>query len=399
MNVLVINAGSSSLKFQLIDMENEKSMAQGVCERIGLDGSIFKYKNEKGIDEKVEVELKNHEDAMEISIKYLTDKEKGIIESVDDIYAVGHRFSHGGEDIKSCVMVNEKTKSIIEKNSELAPLHNPANLTGIKACERIMKNVPMTAIPDTAFHYSIPKEAYMYALPYEFYEKYKIKKYGFHGMSHQYVSQKAAEIVGKPYDKLKIITCHLGSGSSITAVKYGKSVENSMGFTPLEGVPMGTRSGAIDPAILLYLINDKGYSAKELSKILHKDSGLLGISGISSDVRDLEEACEKGNERAKLALDVLSYRVKRCIGDYAAVLGGLDVLVFTAGIGENDIELREKVVEGLDFIGIEIDAEKNKDGKNLTDISKDGAKVKTLVIPTNEEIVIARETVKTVKKS
>lgn len=394
MKVLVINAGSSSLKYQLIDMGNDAVLAKGNAERIGIDNSLLKHI--PGDKEKVEISatLKNHVDAIKLVIDSLVNKDYGVIRDMDEIGAVGHRVVHGGEEFSGSVVIDDEVMKAIEKNVELAPLHNPANIMGIKACRNVMPNTPMVAVFDTAFHQSMPQKAFMYAIPYEDYEKYGIRRYGFHGTSHKYVAGKAAQIMGVPLDSLKIITCHLGNGSSITAVKYGKSVDTSMGFTPLEGLPMGTRSGDIDPAIISFLMEKKNITCEEVNKYLNKESGVLGLSGISSDFRDLHEAAAQGNQRASLALEVFNYRVKKYIGAYAASMGGVDCVVFTAGIGENTPQVRESACSGLEFMGIKIDKEKNKavakGGQG--EISTDDSPVKVFVIPTNEELMIARET-------
>lgn len=394
MIILVINAGSSSLKYQLIDMDDEKVLAKGVCDRIGISGSIIKHKTFDGRAIEKEIQMQNHKDAIEALIKVLTDKEWGVIKSLDEIAAVGHRVVHGGEKFFKSVIIDEEVMKTIEECVELAPLHNPPNITGIRACQQIMKDVPQIAVFDTAFHQTMPQKAYIYALPYEYYKKYKIRKYGFHGTSHKYVSERAAIMLGKPYDQLKIVTCHLGNGSSIAAIDCGKTIDTSMGFTPLDGLAMGTRCGAIDPAVVTFLMNKEGLTKDDMDAIMNKKSGMLGISGVSSDFRDLDAAIDEGNERAALALEVFAYQVKKIIGKYACAMGGLDVVVFTAGIGENNPKIRSMVCEGLEFIGISINAEKNKLKGQEVDISNDNARVRTLVIPTNEELAIAKETKK-----
>ncbi len=396
MKILVINAGSSSLKYQLIDMDTEKVMAKGLCERIGIEGSNLQHTNiSKDEKTKIEQPMKDHGDAIQMVIDALVDKNIGVISSMDEIGAVGHRVVHGAESFASSCMIDDSVMKALEECTPLAPLHNPPNIIGIEACKKIMPNTPQVAVFDTAFHQTMPKRAYMYALPYEYYEKYRIRKYGFHGTSHKYVSQKAAEILGKAPEELKIVTCHLGNGSSISAVDCGKCVDTSMGFTPLDGVPMGTRTGSMDPAVVTYLIN-QGMSAKEVDNLMNKQSGVQGVSGVSSDFRDLTAASESGNERATLALDMFTYQVKKLIGAYAAAMGGVDVVVFTAGVGENDSLTREQITDGLGFMGIEIDKAKNS-VRGTVDITSDGAKVKTLVIPTNEELMIAIDTKKIVE--
>lgn len=392
MKILVINAGSSSLKYQLIDMDNENVMAKGLCERIGIDGSNLQHTNvAKDTKTKIEKPMKDHGDAIQMVIDALVDGEIGVIKSMDEIGAVGHRVVHGAEEFADSCIITEAVMKALEKCVPLAPLHNPPNIIGIEACKKIMPNTPMVGVFDTAFHQTMPSKAYMYALPYEYYEKDRIRKYGFHGTSHKYVSQKAAQFLGKDPKDLKIITCHLGNGSSISAVDGGKCVDTSMGFTPLDGVPMGTRTGSMDPAVVTYLINEKGMSAKDVDALMNKQSGVQGISGVSSDFRDLAAAAEEGNERAQLALDMFSYQVKKYVGSYAAAMGGVDAVVFTAGVGENDADTRKAVTDGLGFLGIKIDDAKNST-RGTVDISAGDATVKTLVIPTNEELMIAIDT-------
>lgn len=397
MKILVINTGSSSLKYQLFDMDNEKVLAKGLCDRIGLGHSLIKQSTDGDKNFQKEAELKDHHDAIKEVIQALTDKEYGVINNMDEISAVGHRVVHGGEKFYKSALIDNEVLRTIEECIVLAPLHNGPNMVGIQACKKIMPDVPMVAVFDTAFHQTMPSKAYIYALPYSLYEQKGIRRYGFHGTSHKYVSERAAAVLKRPYNSLKIVTCHLGNGSSICAVKNGVAVDTSMGYTPLEGVPMGTRCGSIDPAIVTGLIEHDKYDAAMLNELLNKKSGVLGISGISSDFRDLDEAAQAGNERAELALEVFSYSVKKYIGSYAAAMGGLDAVVFTAGIGENNSGIRKKIVSGLEFLGIEIDDEKNNLRGQELDISKEDAKVRTLVIPTNEELAIARETVKLIE--
>ncbi len=392
MKILVINAGSSSLKYQLIDMDNMKVMAKGLCERIGIDGSNLQHKNliaDKQV--KIEKPMKDHADAIQMVIDALVDADYGVIASMDEIGAVGHRVVHGGEYFSDSVVIDASVKKALEMCTPLAPLHNPPNIIGIEACEKIMPNIKQVGVFDTAFHQTMPAEAYMYALPYEYYDKYKIRKYGFHGTSHKFVSQEVAKALGKPIEDLKIITCHLGNGSSVTAVKNGKSVDTSMGFTPLDGVVMGTRTGTMDPAVVTYLMDEEKLSTQEVNNIMNKKSGVFGVSGVSSDFRDLSAAAEQGNKRAELALNMFSYGVKKLIGSYAAAMGGVDAIVFTAGVGENDAGTRAAAVAGLEFMGIKIDEAKNNT-RGTVDISADDATVKTLVIPTNEELMIAIDT-------
>lgn len=399
MNILVINAGSSSLKYQLIIADNGNVLAKGLCERIGIEGSRIKHSpngNEPIINE---CPMNTHADAIKLVIDALINPEYGVISSMDEIGAVGHRVVHGGEHFKRSVIIDENVKCAIQDCFELAPLHNPPNLTGIEACEHVMPSVVQVAVFDTAFHQTMPQEAFMYAIPYEYYEKYKIRKYGFHGTSHKYVSQRAAALLGRPIEELKLVTLHLGNGSSITAVNGGISVDTSMGFTPLAGLPMGTRSGDIDPAIVLFLMEKENLSIEQINAVLNKQSGVCGVSGVSSDFRDLEEAAKAGNKRAILAENLFMYNVRKYIGTYSAIMGGLDAIVFTAGIGENNSVMRQKIVSGLNYKGIEIDTEKNKTRGVEIDISTENAAVRTLVIPTNEELMIAKETLEIIKEA
>ena len=398
MKVLVINAGSSSLKYQLIDMESMNVLAKGLCERIGIDGSKLTHKNlVKGIEKEFEKPMKDHSDAISMVINALTCPECGVIASMDEIGAVGHRVVHGSEIFADSCVIDEKVKDALRECSPLAPLHNPANIIGIEACEKLMPGVKQVAVFDTAFHQTMPKKAFMYALPYEYYTKHKIRKYGFHGTSHRFVSQEAAKMLGKPIEDLKIITCHLGNGSSVSAVDGGKCVDTSMGFTPLDGVVMGTRTGSMDPAVVTFIMEQEGMSAKEVDTLMNKKSGVFGVSGVSSDFRDLTKAAEEGNERAALAIDMFTYSVKKLIGAYAAAMGGVDAIVFTAGVGENDAASRAAIVDGLGFLGIKINAEANKIRGKAVDVSACDATVKTLVIPTNEELMIALDTQKLVE--
>lgn len=392
MKVLVINTGSSSLKYQLIDMDNRAVLAKGLCERIGIEGSNLQHTNvAKDLDKVTLTQpMKDHGDAIQMVIDALVNAEYGVIASMDEIGAVGHRVVHGAEEFTGSTLVTEAVMKALEKCTPLAPLHNPPNIIGIDACKKIMPNTPMVAVFDTAFHQTMPKRAYMYALPYEYYEKYGIRKYGFHGTSHKYVSQKAAEALGKDAKDIKIVTCHLGNGSSISAVSGGECIDTSMGFTPLDGVPMGTRTGSMDPAVMTFLMN-QGMTAKEIDNLVNKESGVAGVSGVSSDFRDLTKAADEGNDKAALALDMFSYQVRKYIGSYAAAMGGLDAVIFTAGVGENDARMRKSIVEGLEFMGIKICDAKNE-ARGTVDISADNATVKTLVIPTDEEMMIAIET-------
>jgi len=391
MKILVINCGSSSLKYQLIDMENETLLAKGLCERIGIDGRL---KHEAaGKDKYVsEAPLKDHKDALKAVIDALLDPEHGVIKSVKEIDAVGHRVAHGGDHFAHSVLVTDEVKSYIKKYIELAPLHNPANLTGIEVCEHLMPGVPMIAAFDTAFHQTMPEKAFLYAIPYKYYEDYKVRKYGFHGTSHKFVSQECAKMMGKPVEELKIITCHLGNGGSVTAVEGGKSIDTSMGFTPLDGIIMGTRCGSIDPAAVLYLMKKEKLSVDDMDKILNKESGVYGVSGVSSDFRDVENAEAEGNKRAAIALKMFDYRVAKTVGSYAAAMNGVDAIVFTAGLGENSAPTRANICGYLEFLGIKINAENNNTRGKAIEISTADSKVKVFVIPTNEELVIARDT-------
>jgi acetate kinase len=392
MKVLVINAGSSSLKYQLIDMSNESPLAIGLCERIGIDNSIITQKRFDGKKLEKTTDFPNHKIAMEEVVKSLTDPEFGVIKDMSEINAVGHRVVHGGEKFTASALIDADVEKSIRDCFDLAPLHNPPNMMGITACQELMPGVPMVAVFDTAFHMTIPKYAYMYALPYGMYEKYGVRKYGFHGTSHMYVARRAIDMLGKPAEETKIITCHLGNGSSIAAVKGGKSVETSMGFTPLEGVAMGTRCGSIDPAVVPFMMEKENLSPREIDTLMNKKSGVLGISGISNDFRDLDEAASHGNQRAELALEVFAYKIKKVIGEYSAVLDDPDAIVFTAGIGENSASIRKRILAGLENFGIKIDEEKNKIRGQEIDIATPDSKVRVFVIPTNEELTIARDT-------
>ena len=393
MNVLVINCGSSSLKFQLINSESEEVLAKGLCERIGIDGSLT-YQPAGGEKVKSDKAMPTHTEAIQFVIDALTDPETGVVKSLDEIGAVGHRVVHGGEKFASSVVITDEVKKEIEECNDLAPLHNPANLIGINACQELMPGTPMVAVFDTAFHQTMPEKAYMYGLPYEYYDKYKVRRYGFHGTSHSFVSKRAAELVGKPYDQVKTIVCHLGNGASICAVENGKSVDTSMGLTPLEGLVMGTRSGDIDPAILEFIAKKEDLDIAGLMTMLNKKSGVYGLSNnLSSDFRDLDAAASEGNKPAKIALEVFAYRVAKYVGSYVAAMNGVDVIAFTAGIGENSGSMRADVIKYLGYLGITLDEEANgKRGEEIA-ISTPDSKVKVLVIPTNEELAIARETV------
>ncbi len=393
MKVLVINAGSSSLKYQLLDTDNQEVLAKGLCERIGIDGKFtYKAPGKETIDA-ADVAMPTHSEAIQAVLNALVDEKNGVISSMKEIEAVGHRVVHGGETFACSVKIDEKVMAALEECIPLAPLHNPANITGIKACEAVMgKDVPQVGVFDTAFHQTMPAKAYTYALPYEYYEQDKVRRYGFHGTSHKYVAQRAAAMLGKPLEELKLISCHLGNGSSITAIDGGKSVDTTMGFTPLAGVPMGTRSGDLDAGILEYLMNKHNMSMAEMMNVLNKKSGVLGVSGVSSDFRDLTAAAEQGNKRAALALDMFCYSVKKYIGAYAAAMGGVDAVIFTAGVGENSAAERMSIASGLEFMGIHMDPEANNVRGKETVVSTPDSPVKVLLIPTNEELMIALDT-------
>lgn len=397
MNILVINCGSSSLKYQLIDSVSEKVLAKGLCERIGIDGSAIIHQPAGGDKIKTETAMPNHTVAVQLVIEKLTDTSVGVIRSLDEIGAVGHRIVHGGEKFAESVVLTPEVMKAIEDCNDLAPLHNPANLTGINSCREIMPKVPMVGVFDTAFHQTMPKKAYLYGLPYSYYEKHKVRRYGFHGTSHDFVSKRAAEILGKDREDFKIIVCHLGNGASVSAVLNGKSVDTSMGLTPLEGLIMGTRSGDIDPAIVTFLAQKEGISAEEVIDICNKKSGVLGLSdGCSSDFRDLAEAAAGGNKMAETALETYAYRVGKYIGAYAAAMNGVDVIAFTAGIGENNAEVRRLIGKYIGFLGTSIDTEKNKLRGEEVILSRETDRVVTMVVPTDEELAIARETARLV---
>ncbi|MDE6898418.1 MAG: acetate kinase [Lawsonibacter sp.] len=392
MNILVINAGSSSLKYQLLNPETQQVLAKGLCERIGIDGK-FTYKPEgKQAVKEADVAMPTHNEAIKAVLDALVDKDNGVIGSMKEIDAVGHRVVHGGEKFAKSVLITGEVMAAIEECNPLAPLHNPANIIGIKACQALMPDTPMVAVFDTAFHQTMPAEAYMYALPYEYYEKDKVRRYGFHGTSHKYVTQQAAAMLGKPLEELKLISCHLGNGSSIAAVDGGKSVDTSMGFTPLAGLPMGTRCGDIDAGILQYLMNKYGMDIDKMLNVLNKKSGVEGLSCVSSDFRDLETAAEKGDQKAALAQKKFAYEVRKYVGAYAAAMGGVDAVIFTAGVGENDKTIRSMVCEGLEYMGLKLDEAANDVRGKETVISAADSKVKVLLIPTNEELMIAIDT-------
>ena len=391
MNVLVVNCGSSSLKYQLIDSDSEAVLAKGLCERIGIDGRLVYQKT--GLDKEItEAAMPTHKQAIQMVLDALVNEKTGAIRSLSEIDAVGHRVVHGGEKFADSVLITPAVMEALEECCALAPLHNPPNIQGIEACQAIMPNVPQVAVFDTAFHQTMPKEAYMYALPYSYYEEYGIRRYGFHGTSHKYVAQRCAELMGKHMSDLRIITCHLGNGSSVSAIKGGRSIDTTMGFTPLSGLIMGTRTGDIDPAIVPFLMDKTGMSYEEVDRVMNKESGVLGISGVSNDFRVIEEAASNGNKRAQLALNMFHYKVRRVIGAFAAVMGGVDAIIFTAGIGENGIGNRDAICNGLEYLGTRIDPERNNIRGKEQEISAEGSKVKIFVIPTNEEIMIARDT-------
>ena len=392
MNILVINAGSSSLKYQLLNPETQQVLAKGLCERIGIDGK-FTYKPEgKEAIKEADVAMPTHNEAIKAVLDALVDSKNGVIGSMKEIDAVGHRVVHGGEKFAKSVLITNEVMAAIEECNPLAPLHNPANIIGIKACQALMPSTPMVAVFDTAFHQTMPAAAYMYALPYEYYENDKVRRYGFHGTSHKYVTQRAAAMLGKPIKELKLISCHLGNGSSIAAVDGGKSVDTSMGFTPLAGLPMGTRCGDIDAGILQYLMNKYSMDIDQMLNVLNKKSGVEGLSCVSSDFRDLENAAAEGNEKAGLAQKKFAYEVKKFVGAYAAAMGGADAIIFTAGVGENDKVVRAMVCEGLEYMGVELDATSNDVRGKEAVISASSSKVKVLLIPTNEELMIAIDT-------
>ena len=390
--IFVLNCGSSSIKYQLVESNSKKVLARGVLERIGMDGSFLKHYGACDYAIEIKRPIAKHIEGIQLILKTLVDKEIGVIKEVTDIDAFGHRVVHGGEAFQESTIITSSVIDDIKKCITMAPLHNPANLAGIKACMELMPHVPHVAVFDTAFHQTIPAKAYLYGLPYELYIKYGLRKYGFHGISHQYVAAAAAEYLGKSLADLRLVTCHLGNGASVAAIKQGKSIDTSMGFTPLEGLVMGTRCGEVDPAIIPFIMDREDMTGKQVYQYLNNKAGVLGISGLSSDFRDLEKAAEQGDERAQLAMDIFSYRVKKYIGAYATAMGGLDAIIFTAGLGENSPVIRKSICSGLEFLGAELDEEKNLVRGGLREIGSPGDRVKLLVIPTNEEIVIAEET-------
>lgn len=392
MKILVLNSGSSSVKYQLFDMEQETVVAKGLVERIGLEEAFLHHQPNGKEKLSFQRDIPDHSVAIKMVLDALVSKEHGVLGSIEEIDAVGHRLVHGGSEFARSVLIDDKVIETVKRLYDLAPLHNPPSIKGVEACQAALPKVPQVAVFDTAFHQTMPAYAYLYGLPYELYEKYGIRRYGFHGTSHKYVAERGAELLGRPLDSLKIITCHLGNGASITAIKEGQSIDTSMGFTPLEGLTMGTRCGIIDPAIVTFLMEKEGLDSEALNELMNKKSGVLGISGVSSDFRDLEQKAREGHERSQLAIDVFAYEVKKYIGAYVAALGGLDLVVFTAGLGENSPEMREAICNGLDYLGITIERDKNQVRGKEAEISAEGSRVKVFVIPTNEELMIAKDT-------
>lgn len=395
MKVLVINCGSSSLKYQVFNMENEEVLGKGLVERIGIQGSRIKHET-KDMKSTKEMIIKDHDKAIELVFKMISDEDVGVVDSIDEIKAIGHRVVHGGEGLTDSTIIDDEVKSVIKEYVKFAPLHNPANLMGIESCEKLLPGTPNVAVIDTAFHQTMPAMNYLYGIPYEYYEKYRIRKFGFHGTSHKYITKRAAQLLEKPEEELNLITIHLGNGSSLAAIKNGKSFDTSMGLTPLEGLIMGTRCGDLDPTVITFLMDEEGFKTGEINSILNKQSGVLGVSQISSDFRDLEDAAENGNERAKLTLDMFNQRVKRYLGSYLIELGHVDAICFAGGVGENSGIIRADILEGLEDFGIEIDAQRNDTRKEAL-ISTDDSKIKVFVVPTNEELMIARDTLELTK--
>ena len=397
MKVLVLNCGSSSIKYQLIDMENENLMAKGYLEKIGLPDSFLTH-TVNGEKHKIEQVIENHEEGIKLVLSQLTHPEYGVIKSFDEIGAIGHRLAHGGDKISEPTLIDENVINVLKEFTPLAPLHNPAEIVGVEACKKVLPDVPMVGVFDTAFNQTIPEKAYMYAIPYEYYEKYGIRKYGFHGTSYKFVSKRVAEIMDKPLEDLKIVSCHLGQGASVCAINGGKAVDNSLGFTSLAGLPMGTRCGDIDPSIVTFLMKKENLTTEQMDKILNKQSGKLGISGVSFDDRDIEVAAEEGNARAKLAIDVFVYQVVGYIGRFAAQMNGVEAITFAGGIGENAIDVRKQICESLSFLGVKVDEDRNNCRGKEVEISTSNSKVKVFVVPTNEELMIARDTMEVVSK-
>ncbi len=398
MKVLVLNSGSSSIKFRLFNMKNEQVMSRGTVDRIGINNSFLEIENFRGEEYKIEIEIPDHTTGIEMVKDALIDKKMGVLDRFDQINAIGHRVVHGGEKFADSTLIDEEVVQQIIEVSELAPLHNPHNLKGIRICEEISPQKPQVAVFDTAFHQTMPQKAYMYALPYHYYQKYGIRRYGFHGISHKYVTQKAAEIMGRPIEELKLISCHLGNGASVAAVKNGKSIETSMGWTPLEGLVMGTRCGDLDPAIIPFIMEKEDITIEEMKNIMNKESGLLGISGLSSDSRDIRKAAREGHHRAQIALDLFNYQVQKYIGAYLFIMGGLDAIIFTAGIGENASDIRAAILEGVEFLGLKVDQQANQTRQKIAEITTTDSTTKAFIIPTNEELVIAIDTVRIVEK-
>ncbi|MEW6724401.1 MAG: acetate kinase [Bacillota bacterium] len=394
MNIFVLNCGSSSVKYQLLDMNTETVLAKGQCERVGIEGTFLVHKRSGQDDYLVELGRADHTACIREVLKALTDAKVGVLESVEEIHAVGHRVVHAGEKFSGSVCITDEVKAALEECIDLAPLHNPPNLAGIRACERLLPGVPQVGVFDTAFHQTLEPKAYLYAIPYEYYQKYRVRRYGFHGTSHRFVAERTAELMGRPLAELKLIICHLGNGASISAVKGGKSVDTSMGFTPLEGLVMGTRSGDLDPALIEFISKKEGLTVEQVTNILNKKSGVLGLSGIGSDMRDIEMAIDQGNEQAKLTYEVYTYRLRKYIGAYVAAMDGVDAIVFTAGVGENDWLVRQMTCEGLTYLGITIDEALNKQRGKARAISTPESRVQVWVVPTNEELAIARDTLK-----
>lgn len=392
MKILVINCGSSSLKYQVIDMDTNNPIAKGLVERIGLPGAVLTHSLASKKKNVIKTDIPNHVAAIELVLKTLLSPEHGALKDLSEIYAIGHRVVHGGEKFASSVVIDDAVMEALKECIELAPLHNPPNIAGIKACQKMMPNTPQVAVFDTAFHQTMNPDSYIYGLPYEYYKKYGIRKYGFHGTSHKYVSQRAAILLQKPIQDLKLISCHLGNGASIAAIRGGKSIDTSMGFTPLDGLMMGTRSGALDPAIVTFIMCRDNLTCEQVNDFMNSKCGALGVSGVSSDFRDIEVAAEQGNFRAKLALDIFAHDVKQFIGSYAAVMGGVDAIIFTAGVGENSAEMRADICKNMEFFGVQLDLEKNKVRGEEVDVSKPNAACRVLVIPTNEELMIALDT-------
>ena len=392
MKILVINSGSSSLKYQLFNMETESVLAKGQIQRIGIEDSFLEYEKGSGKEIVIEKDIPTHKVGIKLLIETLLSEDHGVLKDMDEVEAIGHRIVHGGEAFAESTVIDNQAIKNLEEVADLAPLHNPPNIMGIKVCKELMPDKPQVGVFDTAFHQSMPKKAYIYALPFEYYKKYGVRRYGFHGTSHSYVAKRAAQMMDQPLSELKIISCHLGNGASVAAIKNGKSIDTSMGLTPLEGLVMGTRCGDIDPAIIPFIMEKEDISASEMDDVLNKESGLLGVSGVSSDSRDVRGEAAEGNKRAQIAVEIFNYKVKKYIGAYTAAMGGVDAIIFTAGIGENSKETRAEILDGLDYLGVKVDPEANDCRGKERVISTDDSKVKAMIIPTNEELVIARDT-------